>query len=243
MSDEELSARVDAAAYLCSAATYLDRYDEAVAHAERALRLGRAAGHLHPTLLPALGAAHFMRGRLGEAAKVLDDGVEAARLAGHHPEHGVDAAQPRPALGRRRRPPGRARDGRGGAGADATARRERPVGVGGDGGRAGVGDGGAQPTRRRRPRRPARGAAADPGRLAGDGPRGPGDGLRGPRPRRRGRADGGGRRSARGRPRAPDGDRLGAARRGGGRPARRRARRGRRAGAGVRGRRRGGRRA
>jgi DNA-binding CsgD family transcriptional regulator/tetratricopeptide (TPR) repeat protein len=82
MSDEELGARVDAAAYLTSAATYLDRYDEAVAHAERALRLGRAAGRLHPTLLPALGAAHCMRGRLGEAAKVLDDGVEAARLVG-----------------------------------------------------------------------------------------------------------------------------------------------------------------
>jgi len=82
MSDEELSARVDAAAYLGSAGTYLDRYDEAAAHLERALRLGRAAGHLHPTLLPALGAAHFMRGRLGEAAKVLDAGVEAARLAG-----------------------------------------------------------------------------------------------------------------------------------------------------------------
>jgi len=82
MSDEELTVRVDAAAYLCSAATYLDRYDEAVAHAERALRLGRAAGHLHPTLIPALGAAHLMRGRLEEAAKVLDAGVEAARLAG-----------------------------------------------------------------------------------------------------------------------------------------------------------------
>jgi DNA-binding NarL/FixJ family response regulator len=82
MSDEELSARIDAAAYLTSAATYLDRYDEAVAHAERALRLGRAAGHLHPTLLPALGAAHFMRGRLRESAKVLDEGVEAARLVG-----------------------------------------------------------------------------------------------------------------------------------------------------------------
>ena len=63
-------------------ATYLDRYDEAVAHAERALRLGRAAGRLHPTLIPALGAAHFMRGRLAEAAGVLDGGVEAARLAG-----------------------------------------------------------------------------------------------------------------------------------------------------------------
>jgi len=82
MSDEELGARVDAAAYLTSAATYLDRYDEAVALAERALRLGRAAGRLHPTLLPALGAAHFMRGRLAEAATVLDDGVEAGRLGG-----------------------------------------------------------------------------------------------------------------------------------------------------------------
>jgi DNA-binding NarL/FixJ family response regulator/tetratricopeptide (TPR) repeat protein len=82
MSDEELSVRVDAAALLGSAGTYLDRYDEAAAHLERAVRLGRAAGHLHPTLIPALGAAHFMRGRLGEAAKVLDAGVEAARLAG-----------------------------------------------------------------------------------------------------------------------------------------------------------------
>jgi DNA-binding CsgD family transcriptional regulator len=82
MPDPELGARVDALAYLCSAATFLDRYDEACAHGERALRLGRAAGHLHPTLIPALGAAHFMRGRLGEAAAVLDAGVEAARLAG-----------------------------------------------------------------------------------------------------------------------------------------------------------------
>ena len=55
MSDAELGARVDAVAYLCSAGTFLDRYDEACAHGERALRLGRAAGHLHPTLLPALG--------------------------------------------------------------------------------------------------------------------------------------------------------------------------------------------
>ena len=82
MSDEQLGTRVDAAAYLTSAATYLDRYDEAVALAERALRLGRAAGRLHPTLLPALGAAHFMRGRLAEAATVLDDGIEAGRLGG-----------------------------------------------------------------------------------------------------------------------------------------------------------------
>jgi ATP/maltotriose-dependent transcriptional regulator MalT len=82
MADEELGQRVDAAAYLASAATYLDRYDDAVEHAERALRLGRAAGHLHPTLLPALGAAHMLRGRLARSAEVLDAGLEAARLAG-----------------------------------------------------------------------------------------------------------------------------------------------------------------
>ena len=81
-SDAELGTRIDSAAYLCSAGTFLDRYDEACAHGERALRAGRAAGHLHPTLLPALGAAHLMRGRLAEAAKMLDAGVEAARLAG-----------------------------------------------------------------------------------------------------------------------------------------------------------------
>ncbi|WP_028063190.1 helix-turn-helix transcriptional regulator [Solirubrobacter soli] len=82
MPDAELGARSDALAYLCSAGTFLDRYDEACRHGERALALGRAAGHLHPTLIPAIGAAHLLRGRLAEAADVLDAGLEAARLAG-----------------------------------------------------------------------------------------------------------------------------------------------------------------
>ena len=82
MADAELGDRSDALAYLCSVGTFLDRYDEACAHGERALRLGRSAGQLHPTLLPALGAAHLLRGRLGDAANVLDAGLEAARLAG-----------------------------------------------------------------------------------------------------------------------------------------------------------------
>jgi ATP/maltotriose-dependent transcriptional regulator MalT len=81
MSDDELRTRSDALAYLCSAGTFLDRYDQACAHGERALELGRAASQLHPTLVPALGAAHLMRGRLAAAAKVLDAGLEAARLA------------------------------------------------------------------------------------------------------------------------------------------------------------------
>ena len=46
----------------------------------------------HPTLVPTLVTAHFMRGRLAEAASVLDGGVEAARLAGITAGHGVDAA-------------------------------------------------------------------------------------------------------------------------------------------------------
>ena len=82
MSDEELGARVDAAAYL-TLGRHVPGPLRRGGRARRAgARLGRAAGHLHPTLLPALGAAHFMRGRLAEAAKVLDDGVEAARLGG-----------------------------------------------------------------------------------------------------------------------------------------------------------------
>lgn len=40
----------------------------------------RATGQLFPTL----GTAYFMRGRLAEAAEVLDGGVESARLADNH---------------------------------------------------------------------------------------------------------------------------------------------------------------
>ena len=81
MGDEQLAARIDAAAHLGAAELYLDRYFEASVHAERALAVGRATGILFPTLVPTLGTAYFMRGRLTEAADVLDGGVEAARLA------------------------------------------------------------------------------------------------------------------------------------------------------------------
>ena len=81
MSDEQLAARIDAAAHLGAAELYLDRYLEAGTHAERALAVGRATGILFPTLVPTLGTAYFMRGRLSESAEFLDGGVEAARLA------------------------------------------------------------------------------------------------------------------------------------------------------------------
>jgi len=81
MLDEKLAGRIDAAAHLGAAELYLDRYHDAGKHAERALAVGRATGILFPTLVPTLGTAYFMRGRLAEAAEVLDGGVEAARLA------------------------------------------------------------------------------------------------------------------------------------------------------------------
>jgi ATP/maltotriose-dependent transcriptional regulator MalT len=81
MPDEQLAGRIDAAAHLAAAEIYLDRYHEAGVHAERALAVGRATGILFPTLVPTIGTAYFMRGRLAESAEVLDGGVEAARLA------------------------------------------------------------------------------------------------------------------------------------------------------------------
>jgi ATP/maltotriose-dependent transcriptional regulator MalT len=81
MRDDELAGRIDAAAHLAAAEIYLDRYFEAAVHAERALAVGRATGILFPTLVPTIGTAYFMRGRLADAAEVLDGGVEAARLA------------------------------------------------------------------------------------------------------------------------------------------------------------------
>jgi len=81
MPDDQLAARIDAAAHVAAAELYLDRYQEAGAHAERALAVGRATGILFPTLVPTVGTAYFMRGRLAESAAVLDDGVEAARVA------------------------------------------------------------------------------------------------------------------------------------------------------------------
>jgi DNA-binding NarL/FixJ family response regulator/tetratricopeptide (TPR) repeat protein len=84
MGDEELAVRLDAAANLGGAETYLDRFDEAGAHAERAIAVGRAAGRtdLFPVLFPVLGTVKLVRGRPDEGGRLLDTAVEAARLAG-----------------------------------------------------------------------------------------------------------------------------------------------------------------
>ena len=77
LDDPELALRLDAAANLAGAELYLDRYEEAAAHAQRALSIARETGQSEYIPLPysILGQVELLRGRLAEAA-------EAARRRG-----------------------------------------------------------------------------------------------------------------------------------------------------------------
>jgi DNA-binding NarL/FixJ family response regulator len=85
LDDHELALRLDAAANLAGAELYLDRYDDAGAHAERAISLGRATAQSEFIPLPysILGQVKLLRGQLVEAAELLDNAVEGARLSGN----------------------------------------------------------------------------------------------------------------------------------------------------------------
>src|SRR5262249_5663694 len=85
MTDGELAVRLDAVGYLCGAEAYLERFDESIAHAEPGLAVPRAAGQGErwPILVRAWWTALWMRGRLGDAAELLDGAIEGARLAGN----------------------------------------------------------------------------------------------------------------------------------------------------------------
>jgi DNA-binding NarL/FixJ family response regulator len=85
--DEELSLRPDAAGWLAIAEVYLDLYAEADAHASRALGLARATGQGDPLhrLYPVLPRVWYVRGKLAEAAELLDEAIEAGRLLGSPP--------------------------------------------------------------------------------------------------------------------------------------------------------------
>jgi ATP/maltotriose-dependent transcriptional regulator MalT len=87
LSDEELSVRPDAAAWLAAAELYLDLYAQADAHASRALRLARAKGRGSPFfgLYLILPRVWYVRGRVAEAAELLDGAIEAGRLLGTSP--------------------------------------------------------------------------------------------------------------------------------------------------------------
>ena len=85
LADDELALRLDAAANLAGAELYLDRYEEAEAHADRAMAVGRATGQSEFIPLPysILGQVKLLRGQLAEAAEMLDNAVEGARLSGN----------------------------------------------------------------------------------------------------------------------------------------------------------------
>jgi ATP/maltotriose-dependent transcriptional regulator MalT len=85
LSDEELSRRLDAATWLAAAELYLDLYDEADAHASRALMLSRATGQseLFLVLYQILGRTWYVRAKLTDATGLLDGAIEASRLSGN----------------------------------------------------------------------------------------------------------------------------------------------------------------
>ena len=87
LSDDELSLRPDAAGWLAIAEVYLDLYAEADAHASRAFRLARATGRGDPLfrLYPILPRIWYVRGKLAEAAELLDGAIEAGHLLGSSP--------------------------------------------------------------------------------------------------------------------------------------------------------------
>jgi ATP/maltotriose-dependent transcriptional regulator MalT len=85
LADEELALRLDAAANLAGAELYLDRYEDAGTHAERAMAVGLATGQSEFIPLPysILGQVKLLRGQLAEASEMLDNAVEGARLSGN----------------------------------------------------------------------------------------------------------------------------------------------------------------
>jgi ATP/maltotriose-dependent transcriptional regulator MalT len=87
LSDDELSVRPHTAGWLAIAEVYLDLYAEADAHATRALALTRTTGEGDPLhrLYPVLPRVWYVRGKLAEAAELLDGAIEAGRLLGSPP--------------------------------------------------------------------------------------------------------------------------------------------------------------
>jgi DNA-binding NarL/FixJ family response regulator len=85
LTDNELALRLDAAANLAGAELYLDRYEDAETHAERAIAVALATGQSEFIPLPysILGQAKLLRGQLAEAGDLLDNAVEGARLSGN----------------------------------------------------------------------------------------------------------------------------------------------------------------
>jgi DNA-binding NarL/FixJ family response regulator len=85
LSDAELAGRLDAIVHLAGAELYLHLFEDASAHAQRALAVGRASGQhqLFPVVFAILGITWMFRGCLRPALDPLEGNVEAARLSGN----------------------------------------------------------------------------------------------------------------------------------------------------------------
>jgi DNA-binding NarL/FixJ family response regulator len=85
LSDHQLALHLDTAVHLAGAELYLDYYPEAEAHADRAIAVGLATGQseLVPLAYSIIGQVKLLRGQLTEAAELLDNAVDGARLSGN----------------------------------------------------------------------------------------------------------------------------------------------------------------
>ncbi|MFL5686458.1 MAG: AAA family ATPase [Chloroflexota bacterium] len=83
--DEVLARRVDAATWLAATELYLDMYIEADAHASRALEVTSSTGHDPVGLYQILPRVWYVRGKLLEAAEMLDGAIDGGRLLGTPP--------------------------------------------------------------------------------------------------------------------------------------------------------------
>jgi ATP/maltotriose-dependent transcriptional regulator MalT len=83
MPDDQLTEWIDALTFLCGAEYGLHRFEETIRHARRGIALSRlrGRGELFPGLAQTLAAGLLSTGRLAEAADVIDDIAESARLS------------------------------------------------------------------------------------------------------------------------------------------------------------------
>ena len=107
LGDEELARRLDALVHLATAEMYLDQFEASGRHAERALGIGRATGQgdLFPLIVPMLGTALWMQGRMAESARGVRRRGRGRAAGGQPAGRRLEPLQPlvRGARGRRRR--------------------------------------------------------------------------------------------------------------------------------------------
>jgi len=84
LTDGDLAGRLEAVVWLAWAEMLGDRFDEALRHLDRGLRVARATGqnHLVTYLLMAGGSTFGLTGQLAAAAESFDDALEVALLTG-----------------------------------------------------------------------------------------------------------------------------------------------------------------